>query len=126
RPSTASLSWPSLYALVGSLSFALAILLNRVLRATSDGVLVTWQTIGALAGGPVLAWGNWKSAGATDFGAMLLLGIVSCIAHLLITRALNLAPPAALAPLHYSLLLWGVVSGFIFFADVPDRQILLG
>jgi S-adenosylmethionine uptake transporter len=126
RPSTASLSWPSLYALVGSLSFALAILLNRLLRATSDGVLVTWQTVGALAGGAVLAVGQWQNPGATDFGAMLLLGIVSCIAHLLITRALKLAPASALAPLHYSLLLWAVVFGFIFFADIPDRQILLG
>jgi S-adenosylmethionine uptake transporter len=126
RPSAASLSWPSLYALVGSLSFALAILFNRLLRATSDGVLVTWQTLGALAGGAALAWGNWQSAGATDLAAMLLLGVISCIAHLLITRALKLAPASALAPLHYSLLLWAVVFGFIFFADVPDRQILLG
>jgi S-adenosylmethionine uptake transporter len=126
RPSTASLSWPSLYALVGSLSFAFAILFNRLLRATSDGVLVTWQTLGALAGGAALAWGNCRSAGATDLAAMLLLGVISCIAHLLITRALKLAPASALAPLHYSLLLWAVVFGFIFFADVPDRQILLG
>jgi S-adenosylmethionine uptake transporter len=126
RPSTASLSWPSLYALVGSLSFALAILFNRLLRATSDGVLVAWQTIGALAGGAALTIGTWRPPGATDLGAMLLLGVVSCIAHLLITRALKLAPASALAPLHYSLLLWAAVFGFIFFADVPDRQILLG
>jgi S-adenosylmethionine uptake transporter len=44
----------------------------------------------------------------------------------MITRALKLAPASALAPLHYSLLLWAVIFGFVFFADVPDRQILLG
>jgi S-adenosylmethionine uptake transporter len=126
RPSSASLSFASLYALVGSLSFALAILFNRVLRATSDGVLVTWQTVGALVGAAVLTVGNWTTPGAGDFGAMLLLGVVSCVAHLLITRALKLAPASALAPLHYTLLLWAVVFGFIFFGDVPDRQILLG
>jgi S-adenosylmethionine uptake transporter len=57
---------------------------------------------------------------------MLLLGVVSCAAHLMITRALKLAPASALAPLHYSLLLWAVVFGLVFFGDVPDRQILLG
>src|SRR5215468_4087180 len=41
RPSSASLSLASLFALVGSLSFAMAIILNRRLRATSDRTLVT-------------------------------------------------------------------------------------
>lgn len=126
RPSSASLSFASLYAVVGSLCFAFAILFNRVLRATSDGMLVTWQTLGALVGGAALTIGSWKMPDAGDFGAMLLLGVVSCVAHLLITRALKLAPASALAPLHYSLLLWAVVFGFVFFGDVPDSQILLG
>ena len=76
--------------------------------------------------GGALTVGNWKTPGAGDFAAMLLLGVISCIAHLLITRALKLAPASALAPLHYTLLLWAVVFGFVFFGDVPDRQILLG
>jgi S-adenosylmethionine uptake transporter len=126
RPSSASLSLASLFALVGSLSFALAIVLNRRLRATSDGTLVTWQTVGALLGGAILSVSNWQTPTPLDWFAMLLLGVVSCCAHLMITRALKLAPASALAPLHYSLLLWAVIFGFIFFADVPDRQILLG
>jgi S-adenosylmethionine uptake transporter len=57
---------------------------------------------------------------------MLLLGIVSCAAHLLITRALKLAPASTLAPLHYSLLLWAVIFGIVFFGDVPGPRILIG
>ena len=57
---------------------------------------------------------------------MLLLGVVSCAAHLMITRALKLAPASTLAPLHYTLLLWAVIFGWLFFNDVPDRQILVG
>ena len=126
RPSSASLSWSSLFALAGSVSFALSLVLNRLLRATSDGTLVTWQTLGALVAGAVLSIGAWRSPTGFDLGAMLLLGVVSCLAHLMITRALKLAPASALAPLHYSLLLWAVVFGLAFFGDVPDRQILLG
>lgn len=126
RPSSASLSLASLFALIGSLSFALSIVLNRLLRATSDSTLVTWQTVGALAGGAALSVTDWQTPGPLDLFAMLLLGVVSCAAHLMITRALKLAPASTLAPLHYSLLLWGVVFGFIFFNDVPDMQILLG
>lgn len=126
RPSSASLSLPSLFALLGSISFAMSLILNRVLRATSDTALVTWQSLGALAAGAVLAVGSWTTPTALDLSAMLLLGVVSCAAHLMITRALKLAPASTLAPLHYSLLLWAVVFGLIFFGDIPDFQILAG
>ena len=48
NPSAMALSLPSLFALVGSISFAFTIVLGRRLRGTSDTALVTWQTIGSL------------------------------------------------------------------------------
>ncbi|MHA6687408.1 DMT family transporter [Mesorhizobium sp. A556] len=126
RPSTSALSLSSIFALVGSLSFAFAIVLNRRLRGTSDTSLVTWQTVGTLIVGGVLTIGAWQTPSAFDVGAMLLLGIVSCIAHLLITRALKLAPASTLAPLHYTLLLWAIIFGLVFFGDVPSSRILIG
>jgi S-adenosylmethionine uptake transporter len=126
KPSTAAFSLSSTFALVGSIAFAFAIILNRRLRGTSDTTLVTWQTIGTLLVGGVLAIGAWRTPSALDFGAMLLLGIVSCAAHLMITRALKLAPASTLAPLHYTLLLWAVVFGLAFFGDVPGPRILIG
>lgn len=126
RPSSAAFSLPSIYALVGSLGFAFSIILNRRLRGTSDATLVTWQTVGALVVGGVLAATDWRAPGVLDWGAMLLLGIVSCVAHLMITRALKLAPASTLAPLHYTLLLWAVIFGLVFFGDVPEPRILTG
>ncbi|RVA71550.1 DMT family transporter, partial [Mesorhizobium sp. M7A.F.Ca.CA.001.11.2.1] len=46
KPSSAAFSLSSGFALVGSIAFAFAIILNRRLRGTSDTNLVTWQTIG--------------------------------------------------------------------------------
>jgi S-adenosylmethionine uptake transporter len=126
KPSSAAFSASSIFALVGSVAFAFAIILSRKLRGTSDTTLVTWQTIGTLLVGVALAIGNWQTPNAFDLGAMLLLGIVSCIAHLLITRALKMAPASTLAPLHYTLLLWAVVFGIVFFGDVPGPRILIG
>jgi S-adenosylmethionine uptake transporter len=126
KPSSAAFSLASLFALVGSIAFAFAIILGRLLRGTSDTTLVTWQTVGMLVVGAALAIGNWATPSAFDLGAMLLLGVVSCIAHLLITRALKLAPASTLAPLQYTLLLWAVVFGFVFFSDVPGPRTLIG
>lgn len=126
KPSSSAMSLASIYALVGSIAFGFAIILSRSLRGTSDTSLVTWQTIGTLLVGAVMTIGAWQTPTALDLGAMLLLGVVSCIAHLLITRALKYAPASTLAPLHYSLLLWAIVFGIVFFGDVPGPRVLIG
>ncbi|AZO09985.1 MULTISPECIES: DMT family transporter [unclassified Mesorhizobium] len=126
KPSSAAFSLSSTYALIGSIAFGLAIILSRRLRGTSDTTLVTWQTIATLLVGGALTIGGWRTPSALDCCAMLLLGVVACSAHLMITRALKLAPASTLAPLHYSLLLWAVVFGLAFFGEVPSPRILVG
>lgn len=126
RPSTAMLSLPSLFSVIGSLSFALSLVLSRYLRSTSDTTLVSWQMIAVLLAGAVLCVGDWRPASAMEIGSMLLLGIVASCAHLLITRSLKLAPASLLAPLQYSLLLWAVILGYLFFGDVPDAPVVIG
>jgi S-adenosylmethionine uptake transporter len=119
-------SLASTYALAGSIMFGLIIILGRMLRGTSDTTLVTWQTIGTLIVGGLLMIGTWETPDAIEWSGMLLLGVVACLAHLMIVRALKLAPAALLAPMHYTMLLWAVVFGWAFFGDVPGPRILLG
>ena len=126
RPSSASLSLPSLFALVGSLSFAMTLVLARVLRKTGDATLVGWQTLAALVAGAALSVTSWTRPTAFDLAALLLLGVVSCSAHMMMTRSLKLAPASTLAPLQYTLLLWAAVFGVVFFGNLPTPQVLVG
>ena len=125
---SADFSLASIYAVAGSILFALTIILGRMLRGTSDTTLVTWQTICSLILGAamIVVFGGWQTPTSVEWAGMLLLGIVSCVAHLMIVRALKLAPAALLAPLHYTLLLWAVIFGWAFFGDVPGTRILIG
>ncbi|MCB8836902.1 DMT family transporter [Aurantimonas sp. VKM B-3413] len=126
RPSSASLSLPSLFAVLGSLSFAMTLVLARVLRRTSDAVLVGWQTLAALLAGAAFSVTTWITPSAFELGALLLLGLVSCAAHLMMTRSVKLAPASLLAPLQYTLLLWAAVFGLVFFGNWPTPQVLVG
>lgn len=126
RPSPAMFSLPSIFALVGSLTFSCTLILNRVLRATNDAILVTWQNVAMLIGGLLLSIGAWRNPTPAEFFQLAGIGIVACVAHLLITRAMKFAPASILAPLQYSLLLWSILFGFVFFGDVPDAYILSG
>jgi S-adenosylmethionine uptake transporter len=126
KPSTASLSVPALFALGGSVCYSLALVFNRLLARASDTSIGTFQTIGALAGGGVFAFFDWRPLTTGGVAAMLLLGVIATMAHLLVIRAMKLAPVAILAPFQYTLLLWGIVMGAVFFGDLPEANVIVG
>lgn len=117
---------PTLVALVGMTCFALMMVTGRTLRGTPDTTLVFWQTIGALLAGLVLAPIGWVQPSALDATLLFALGIVAMLAHICVNRALKLGDAAVVAPMQYTLLPWAVLLGFLFFADIPRPEILLG
>jgi S-adenosylmethionine uptake transporter len=125
KPSSAAFSLSSVFALVGSIAFAFAIILNRRLRGTVEARWLHGKPSARCWSAASLTVGAWQTPSVARSCAMLLLGIVSCGAHLMITRALKLAPASTGAAAH-SLLLWAVVFGLVFFGDVPGPRILIG
>lgn len=126
KPSTATLTGPALLALVGSVCYSLALVLNRMLSGTSSTALGTFQTIGALVLAGLLAVFDWRPLTGSGVFWMMFLGIVAISAHLMIIQAMKLAPVAVLAPFQYTLLLWGIVIGWAIFGDVPGWNVLVG
>ena len=59
-------------------------------------------------------------------GALILCGIFSTLAHLLLTRAMAIAEMSAIAPLDFVRLLFAAGIGFIWFAEVPDIWTAVG
>lgn len=126
EPSSATLSMPAVYALAGSLAFALMMVTGRSLRGTPDAALVSWQIVGALVFGAVVAPAAWVPPTAPDFLLLALLGVVAMGAHVCVNRSLKLAPAATVAPFQYTLLLWAIVFGWAVFGDVPRPTMMTG
>lgn len=126
RPSTATLTGPALIALVGSVCYSMCLVLNRVLMRTSSTALGTFQTIGALVGAGLLSVFDWQPLTGPGLLWMIVVGVVAIAAHLMVIQAMKLAPVAIVAPFQYSLLLWGVAFGWMFFGDVPGWNVLAG
>ncbi|WP_246831417.1 DMT family transporter [Pseudotabrizicola formosa] len=117
----------ALFALLGTAAFAAIMILGRSLRETADRDLVLFQLVAAGVAGLAFAPFDWqpiRSGG--DLALLFLLGVVATAAHMLVTRALKLADASVVAPLQYSLLVWGVVFGFLMFGDVPAPAMLIG
>lgn len=118
---------PTAVALCGALLFALFLLATRGLRETPDVLLATAQMAGGLAVGMVLLLpGGWVAPDPAALGLLLLLGVVSLIGHLGVTRSLKLAPASLVVPFQYSFLLWAALFGWLVWGDVPGPQMALG
>ena len=126
RPGVAALTLPALIALIGSFTFSLTMISTRFLRGTSGTVLVTTQTVAALAFGAVAAPFAWVTPTASDLMLLGLLGMVAMVAHVCVNQSLVLAPASTVVPYQYTTILWAVLFGYFVFGDVPDAFMLTG
>jgi drug/metabolite transporter (DMT)-like permease len=126
RPSAQTISWPAMIALGGSLSFAVLMLITRLLRATPDIVLASSQFAGTLLLGLLMSPVGWVAPSVGSLGLFAAAGIISVCALLCVNRSLKLAPASVVVPYQYSMIVWAVIFGFFVFGDVPAPATILG
>jgi drug/metabolite transporter (DMT)-like permease len=63
---------------------------------------------------------------ANDAAAMIANGVINGIGQYWWTRALSLAPPSAVGPFYYFMLVWSAALGFVVWGDVPTLALLDG
>ncbi|WP_082520041.1 DMT family transporter [Rhizobium sp. Root1220] len=127
EPSSAMFTMPAIISIVGTFAFAFMLLSGRSLRSTPDKTLVLFQLAGAGLAGLVFAPSDWTPlTSAPEFALLCLLGVVAMGAHMLVNRALKISDAATVAPLQYTLLLWAIVFGWMFFGDVPRLTMIFG
>jgi len=57
---------------------------------------------------------------------IVVLATTPAVGEILIIRALDIAHSVVLAPIHYTLIIWGTLYGFFVFGDLPDRWTFIG
>lgn len=126
RPSAQTVSWPAMIALGGSLSFAVLMLITRLVRTTPDIVLASSQFGGTLLLGAVMSPIGWVTPSAGSLILFFAAGIISVAALLCVNRSLKLAPASVVVPYQYSMIVWAVIFGFVVFGDVPSWATIIG
>lgn len=128
--------WETPVLLIAVAGMAVSRIWTRTLAATdTPAVIAFWMLAIHIPYGLILypVEALWPAAGAPSlfpswWMALLLVffGVSNAVAHLLFARAFALAPIASLAPLEYTPLLWGLLLGFLIFAEVPSWTTLTG
>jgi drug/metabolite transporter (DMT)-like permease len=126
-PSAASFGGSAVIAFAGSIVYSVLLVMTRALRRTHDLVLSAWQVIAGLITGIIAAPFLWEPVAHWWDGALMaLLGAAGLIAIVAITRSLVIAPASAVVPYQYTMIIWAVIFGYVFFGNVPTPQVIAG
>lgn len=126
RPAGA-LGWFVAIPVVSAVALAFSEIWTRLLSLT-DGVvsILAFTTVFvALSGLFSLPWG-WEPIGAVELALLAACAVLMGAAHLLFIDALSRAEASAVVPFKYSILLWAVLFGFVFWQDLPGPSVVAG
>lgn len=128
RPGMGAIHPAAALVLVAAFLFALRQILSRRLSGsdrTATTVAYTALTASALLTLPLPF--VWQTP---EWGIELVLlfsmAVLAGIAEVMVIRSLELAQAVVLAPVHYSLLIWGTFYGWLIFDELPDLWTWVG
>ncbi len=114
--------------IIAAAAFALRQVLSRMLAGddrTQTTVAYTAIVSWAILTVPLpFFWQNPTSG--LEIALLIGMAIVAAIAETLVIMALDAAQAVVVAPVHYSLILWGTLYGFFVFGQLPDGWTWLG
>ena len=114
--------------LLAAVFFAIRQLVSRWLSGVDDVITtVAYTSIVSFFIASVAQPFVWVTPDTLE-SVLLILGmtVFAAIGEVLIIRALDIAQSVVLAPIHYTLIIWGVFYGYLVFSDLPDQWTLLG
>jgi drug/metabolite transporter (DMT)-like permease len=94
----------------------------------ADGI---WTTMLYTAGagtviGSVAVPFFWTTPSLFEVMLMAAMGVFAGLGHLALVYGMGQAPASTLAPFNYTALIWAMILGFVFFAELPDALTLAG
>jgi drug/metabolite transporter (DMT)-like permease len=127
NPGANSLTLGALFALINAIMYGtVTIAVRGMTRTESANTLVIWQlTILAIFHSFLLFFG-WRWPTPLDAAMLFGTGFTNAIGQWFWTKALHLAPAAAVTPFYYLMLVWSLAIGFLVWGDIPTPSLLVG
>lgn len=127
RPGEGVFEAAALIALVGTMCYALAMILVRKLARTDTNIAIVFYfgIMATFLSGLALPF-VWITPTWLDLLWLALIGIVGGAAQLILTQAFRMAPVSLLTPFEYVAMLWAVLFGWLFWRELPDPYFYTG
>ncbi len=92
---------------------------------TTSAIVLYFSLICTLAGLLTLPFA-WHSPSALELAALISIGVLGGISHILLTESYRLAPASVVAPFDYTAIIWAFVLGYAMFGEVPVMPVFIG
>ncbi len=119
--------WGVAALFVSTVTYALNIIVLRTRAQRDPALTIVWfqsTAPGLMLLAPALY--VWTQPSAWDLMLFALVGALGVAGHYLLALAFARAEAARLAPVHYTTLIWGILFGYLMFAEVPTTAMLAG
>lgn len=128
KPATGAFDAASLFALTATFTILLRDMLARSIGARVPAFIVALGSIlaGILVGTAGATFQAWQSPDAMTLLSCLASGICLVLAQYFIVLAYRGTELSAVAPFRYSIVLFAVIYGFVFFREIPDIWSFVG
>jgi drug/metabolite transporter (DMT)-like permease len=102
------------------------LIMRKISRDEQRAVLVTAVMLGLLATSLPIALFVFKLPAWFDVLRVGAAGLFMGSAQFLVVRALSLAPASTIAPMQYTMIVWALAYGSLFFGNVVDPFVVAG
>lgn len=127
RPGFAEISTGYILVLVATIFWGACVIIIKTLSRTESSVTITTYmslVMAPLALIPALFVWSWPSL--TDFAWLAFLGFLGGCGQMAVAQALRHAETHVAMPFDFVRLIWVSITGYLFFAEVPDIFVWLG
>jgi len=127
RPGMGTMDWSAAAPLTAAFLWALYQILVRKVGLTDSVTTTTLYTAAVgLAVLTLIAPFVWRAPDTEGWLLMLLVGVLGSAGHIVLFKALELAPASSLQPFAYMLTVWAAVMGYLVFDHIPDAMTIAG
>ncbi|MCP4486282.1 MAG: DMT family transporter [Gammaproteobacteria bacterium] len=127
RPGNGEFNFYAVLVLVCVLMFSIYNLLTRKVSRVDhfETSLIYFGLVGFLVSLIAIPF-YWQQVNTDQTFWLLTISVTSIIGHLLLIKALQLAPAVILQPFNYFVLVWAIIIGYLVYDEILDTTALLG
>jgi drug/metabolite transporter (DMT)-like permease len=99
---------------------------RRLTDTETTSSIVFYFSLFCTVGGLLTLPFGWIVPSAPQLAALIALGVIGGVSHILLTESYRYAPASLVAPLDYTSLLWAFILGYWAFGEVPTATVYVG
>ncbi|MEX0955460.1 MAG: DMT family transporter [Rhizobiaceae bacterium] len=103
-----------------------AILIRRLVASERSATIVLWFSLTASAFGLMTLPFGWIALSQWQALALIGAGISGGVGQILMTESYRHADISTIAPFEYTSMILGIISGYLFFGDLPTVNMIFG